>query len=346
MATPGILPEWADSPQNADLNSMAGPIQAATTYTPTSQSLVSGQLERLLSKDSPYLSMARTRASQLANSRGLLNSSIAATAGEAAAIDASLPIAQQDATTFGNAERFNADSTNTFAREANAFGREGALQKYRGVLETNAYNKDDAFKRDELAYRERATAGDDAFRRDELGFREGSAERDDLFRRDELGFRSTSTGRELDIREADLAAQRAIQSRGQDFQQTELDAKTAAANADRQAQLSQDVARIRQAAMDARTRLETDPNLSAEGKRDAILSLGQQASADIQELVRLSGINLPDAWPGWINELSPVEPGAVAPAPAPAPTTPTTPGTRATLPVELPRYLDDLRGEG
>ena len=58
---------------------------------------VSGRLNTLLDAESPYIQRARTRAKQFANRRGLLSSSIAAGAGEAAAIDAALPIAQADA---------------------------------------------------------------------------------------------------------------------------------------------------------------------------------------------------------------------------------------------------------
>ena len=58
---------------------------------------VSGRLTGLLASDSPYLERARTRGRQFANRRGLLNSSIAAGAAEASAIDAALPIAQGDA---------------------------------------------------------------------------------------------------------------------------------------------------------------------------------------------------------------------------------------------------------
>ena len=58
---------------------------------------VSGRLNTLLDAESPYIQRARTRALQQVNRRGLLSSSIAAGAGEAAAIDAALPIAQADA---------------------------------------------------------------------------------------------------------------------------------------------------------------------------------------------------------------------------------------------------------
>lgn len=66
----------------------------------TENSTVSGQMEGLLGKNSKYLNLARTKAMQTANSRGMLNSSMAAGAGEAAAIEAALPIAQQDAATY------------------------------------------------------------------------------------------------------------------------------------------------------------------------------------------------------------------------------------------------------
>lgn len=64
---------------------------------PDKPDTVAGQLTGLLSKDSSYMAQARTGARQTAERRGLLNSSIAATAGEKAAIDKALPIAQQDA---------------------------------------------------------------------------------------------------------------------------------------------------------------------------------------------------------------------------------------------------------
>ena len=58
---------------------------------------VSGRLKGLISRESPYIQRHRTKALQFANRRGLAASSIAAGAGEAAAIDAALPIAQADA---------------------------------------------------------------------------------------------------------------------------------------------------------------------------------------------------------------------------------------------------------
>ena len=78
---------------------------------------VQGQLAGLLSKSSPYITRARTSAAQAMNARGGLNTSIAAGAGEAAAIDAGLPIATADAGIFSNQRLANQSATN-LARES------------------------------------------------------------------------------------------------------------------------------------------------------------------------------------------------------------------------------------
>lgn len=87
---------------------------------------VAGQLEGLLSSDSPYINEAEARAMQTANARGLLNSSIAASEGEKAAIQSALPIASQDASTY-----FNQSLTNQAAKNRMLeLGYSGQLQSY------------------------------------------------------------------------------------------------------------------------------------------------------------------------------------------------------------------------
>ena len=68
-------------------------------YTPDQKegATVAKNLEGLLASGSPYIEAARAGAQRQANSRGLLNSTMAATAGEKAGIESALPIAQQDA---------------------------------------------------------------------------------------------------------------------------------------------------------------------------------------------------------------------------------------------------------
>jgi hypothetical protein len=77
---------------------------------------VAGQMKGLMSQESPYTTMARTRAAEAANTRGLLNTSMGVQAGEAAAIESALPIAQHDATTYSTA-----------AQAAQEYGHRGAL---------------------------------------------------------------------------------------------------------------------------------------------------------------------------------------------------------------------------
>lgn len=67
------------------------------------------RLNNLLSHDSEYMDLAATKAQQYANQRGLLNSSLAATAGHVAAIEAAAPIAQADAD-WANKNRMQADT--------------------------------------------------------------------------------------------------------------------------------------------------------------------------------------------------------------------------------------------
>lgn len=85
----------------------------AATRTVGDNELVSSQLQKLLATDSPYLQQARNKAAQTANSRGLLNSAMAAGWGESAAIDAAAPIAQADAGVYTSAARDNQSAQNT-----------------------------------------------------------------------------------------------------------------------------------------------------------------------------------------------------------------------------------------
>jgi hypothetical protein len=67
-------------------------------YTPPEKTAtVEGRLGGLLERGSPYIEAAKAGAKRQSNERGLLNSTMATTAGEKAGIESALPIAQQDA---------------------------------------------------------------------------------------------------------------------------------------------------------------------------------------------------------------------------------------------------------
>jgi len=75
--------------------------------------LVEKRLPGLLASGSPLMEQATAKAMNLANARGLLNSSIAAGAGTEAAISQALPIAQADSSTFFKQSLANQDAKNT-----------------------------------------------------------------------------------------------------------------------------------------------------------------------------------------------------------------------------------------
>ena len=87
----------------------------AATRTVGQDELASSQLNKLLQTDSPYLQQAKSKALQMMNERGLVNSSLAESAGVNAAIDAALPIAQSDAGAYTNASRDNMTAQNNAA---------------------------------------------------------------------------------------------------------------------------------------------------------------------------------------------------------------------------------------
>lgn len=73
---------------------------------------VAGQIRGLLAENSDYLQGFRDRAARAANRVGLLNSSMAVTAGEEAAVNAALPIASADAGVYGKAADYNVSAQN------------------------------------------------------------------------------------------------------------------------------------------------------------------------------------------------------------------------------------------
>lgn len=123
-------PEYAalHAPHPTPSAPTAAPVAAPTAaaYTPsvlgnptqwnvTPNQTVAGQLTGILDPNSPIIQQARTQGLEMANERGLLNSSIGETAAMNAAYNAALPIASADASTFSKAAGYNADQSNQFA---------------------------------------------------------------------------------------------------------------------------------------------------------------------------------------------------------------------------------------
>lgn len=128
-----------------------GVTAGATGYTPTPYQVdpktgtVQGQLSDILSKDSPLMSLATSQADQSMNSRGLLNSSLAEGARQAAVIAQALPIAQQDASAYTTAmtntvNAKNAASSSNAQAENNAATVNAQLLTSLNSTNANAIN--------------------------------------------------------------------------------------------------------------------------------------------------------------------------------------------------------------
>jgi len=118
--------EWWKSPTDtASTTAPTGLIGTARSYTPETATdaagkwtvdanqTVAGNVDQIVAADSPLMQRAATRADQTMNKRGLVNSSMAVGAGQAAVMDAALPIAQQDAQTRAQAAHYGAQTQNT-----------------------------------------------------------------------------------------------------------------------------------------------------------------------------------------------------------------------------------------
>lgn len=161
----GIIQNAIDSTnQNNVYGAATTPVTATTREVDPAKETVQGQLSTILSSGNPYVEQAKSGAAEGANSRGLLNTSMAAGAGEAAAIAAAAPIAGADANTYSTAaqqnqavknqtDQFNAGATNTSnlntANAANTTVQQGQKggqavtlanieASYKGLMQTSA----------------------------------------------------------------------------------------------------------------------------------------------------------------------------------------------------------------
>ena len=118
----GYSPNKNLMPNNPGISNPNYPGMTSTTNTPpayqdigggvtfgiaTPDQYVSTQLTRDIAQNSPYMQLARQSGLNQANSRGMLNSSIAAGASQGAAIQAAMPMAQADAAMLANLQKTN-----------------------------------------------------------------------------------------------------------------------------------------------------------------------------------------------------------------------------------------------
>lgn len=117
----------------------------AVLRAPTRAQTVAGNMERLQRTPDQYMQQNIKQGQRFAAGRGLLNSSMAAQAGQQAAIAGALPIAQADAQLSAQADSQNADTLNqvamaelarqTASASAGAYGQFGASNDARAQME-------------------------------------------------------------------------------------------------------------------------------------------------------------------------------------------------------------------
>lgn len=137
-------------------------LQNASMWEVKPNQTVQDQLQQIIAADSPLMQQARARALQSANARGLLNSSMAITAGDSALYDAAMPIAQQDASTYADAAKFNTGELNTFSRDNNAFTRDAFMADFNLKANEWAKQQDQYRLYDQLDYTQKQTLERDA----------------------------------------------------------------------------------------------------------------------------------------------------------------------------------------
>lgn len=120
---------------------------------------VQGQIDDIIRKDSPLMQQADTRARQKANARGGINSSLYAGTAQNEVMAAALPIAQQDASTFNQANTNTVNAKNA-ALNFKA-GADNDTSKLNAQLGTNVSlaNADSANKALEQAFQAKANYG-------------------------------------------------------------------------------------------------------------------------------------------------------------------------------------------
>lgn len=129
-------------PANASVKDMTATTRSLVPDTDT----VAGQLEAILKKGSPFIERAKAGAMQTANSRGLINSTMAAQAGEAAAIDAALPIANTDAGFYNQAAGQNQQFQNAASSQNAQLGTQINQKNAEAAQLANVANAENALK--------------------------------------------------------------------------------------------------------------------------------------------------------------------------------------------------------
>lgn len=291
----------ADNAQNPGLIQSALPsANQVTTYKPETRQInqatetTQGQLNSILSQDSPLMQRARTLATQNMAQRGLVNSSINQGAGVAAMIDKATPIAQQDANAYNAVSSENMAARNTAnqfsAGEVNRF----SLQKADQDFQAKQAQTQREFTTSERQESEKFTAAQQKIQNDfnaqlqqlqesGLDFRQARdiASREAMTKLEQQGI-ANRFDRELALKSEQFNIEQYNLERRQIMQnQMELDKLGLQIKANNQSIPTSFAANISNTAMAGVNAILSDGNLSPEAKKAAIDNLVSYANAQI-----------------------------------------------------------------
>jgi hypothetical protein len=272
----GMVGSWYDSymAERPETQSYDAAQATTTQWTPGANATVQGQIADITTSGNPLMVRAETRAKQQANDRGMLNSSMAIGAGQAAVYDAALPIAQQDAGTFARAGEFNANAANATSLNNAQFTNQSRQ------FNTGAAND---------ALTQQRTAGvQGQMQRSELD----SAERRQTQQIEaQTGMQRYDLEMKKLMSEADNATRIELQR---------MDSTTRASLAEIeskfkvQMQTSESMSRSYQQLTDGITRIMLDPEMDGNARQEAINNLTALYNNTLQMQSRLTGLNLGD----------------------------------------------------
>ena len=127
-----INPSALDNNYAADYNQRATDMGAGTTSQFISpEATVAYQLDTLLNTDSAYMKAAEAKAREDANRKGMLSTSMAIGAAHRQAIEAGLPIAQQDAETYAKSDINKQTQAGESALQTQKFEQDAQLERQR-----------------------------------------------------------------------------------------------------------------------------------------------------------------------------------------------------------------------
>lgn len=236
---------------------------------------VAGRVNSLISSGSPLMKTAQTRAAQMANARGLKNSSLGVQAGQQAVIETATPIATADAGMFQTQALANQTAKNTAGQFNSGQATGAALTGMQLGENARQFDKNDSLARDQFGETKRQFDTNAGLARDQFGETKRQFDTTSTLQRDQ--FTSDAA-----FRNAQLAESQRQFGAGQDLTR-ELATKD---DAFRNTQLSQQQRQFDASQQQAITLANMDV-----ASREKLLGIEAAFKTDIQR-----DLNISNAW--------------------------------------------------